>query len=62
MFYCRLTDFEKCWEAPILNLVHHSLAPLDTIVLQAYQMLLTKMVPGEKVVFSVVRIVLHVNI
>ena len=53
-YFHRLASFGEVWEEPVLSLVQHSFASLDTLVLQAHQLLLTKMVPEEKVVFSVV--------
>ena len=49
-----MANFTEVWEACILGFVHHSYAPLDTLVLQLHQMLMTKLIPGEKVIFTVV--------
>jgi len=54
-----LASFGEVWEEPVLKLVQHSYAPLDTLVLQAQQLLLSKFVPGEKVIFAVVSCIIH---
>nr|CAB3225102.1 tyrosine-protein kinase BAZ1B [Phallusia mammillata] len=45
-------SYAEVWEEPVLKLVQHSFAPLDSIIQQAYNMFQTKLMPGEKVLFS----------
>uniref|UniRef100_H2Z6I1 WAC domain-containing protein n=1 Tax=Ciona savignyi TaxID=51511 RepID=H2Z6I1_CIOSA len=45
--------YDEIWEEPVLKLVHHSFSPLESIVVQANNTLLTTLVHGETVKFTV---------
>uniref|UniRef100_H2Z6I2 WAC domain-containing protein n=1 Tax=Ciona savignyi TaxID=51511 RepID=H2Z6I2_CIOSA len=44
--------YDEIWEEPVLKLVHHSFSPLESIVVQANNTLLTTLVHGETVKFT----------
>ncbi|XP_078484589.1 tyrosine-protein kinase BAZ1B [Ciona intestinalis] len=47
-----LQAYDEVWMEPVLKLVHHSFLPLESIVAQAYNLLLTNYVHGETVKFT----------
>nr|XP_018670950.1 tyrosine-protein kinase BAZ1B isoform X2 [Ciona intestinalis] len=47
-----LQTYDEVWMEPVLKLVHHSFLPLESIVAQAYNLLLTNYVHGETVKFT----------
>lgn len=58
--FFRLTKvFCQPWEKAILQLVHHSFAPLETLIQEAQKLLSEQLVFEEEVVFTVRNIHMH---